>query len=40
MSWRDQAPWADRERVGIRLLWASVLVGIAVILGLLISALF
>ena len=40
MNWRDQAPWADRERPGLRLLWAGVLVGILVIVGLLIATLF
>jgi hypothetical protein len=39
MSWWDKTPWADRERPGIRLLWAGVLVSVVVILILLVAKL-
>jgi hypothetical protein len=39
MSWWENAPWTDRDRPGIRLFWASVLVSVAVILFLLLDKL-
>jgi hypothetical protein len=40
MSWWGKAPWADRERPGIQMLWASVLVSLGVVLFLLVDTLF
>ena len=39
MSWWDNTPWADPDRPGIRLFWASVLVSVMVILALLVDKL-
>jgi hypothetical protein len=39
MSWWENAPWADHDRPGIRLFWASVLVSVVVILVLLVDKL-
>jgi hypothetical protein len=39
MNWWDRMPWADRERVGIRLAWASVLVTVLALLAYLLNSL-
>jgi hypothetical protein len=39
MSWWENAPWADPDRPGIRLFWASVLTSVVVILFLLVDKL-
>ncbi len=37
--WWANAPWADRDRPGIQLLWVSVLVSVLAIIGLLVDRL-
>jgi hypothetical protein len=39
MSWWENAPWADRDRPGIRMFWVSVLASVVVILFLLVDKL-
>jgi hypothetical protein len=40
MSWWSKAPWADRERPGIQLLWVSALISGLVVLFLLVDQIF
>ena len=40
MGWWGKAPWADRERPGIQLLWVSAFVSLLAFLFLLADALF
>jgi hypothetical protein len=40
MGWWHKAPWADRERPGIQLLWVSVLISVAAVLYLLVDRVF
>ena len=37
MRWWRRAPWADRERVGTQLAWASVLVAMVVVFVLVVQ---
>jgi hypothetical protein len=39
MSWWENGPWADRDRPGIQLFWASALLSVVVFLVLLVDKL-
>jgi hypothetical protein len=40
VDWWQRTPWADRNRVGVRLAWANLLMAFLLVLSLVVAKLF